>query len=83
MINSKELIKKYGSPLYLYNEDVLETKCRNIKKLEKELQEELPEDTTVSMHYSIKANNNPAILQIVKKERIKSRLYVTSRNGNR
>lgn len=71
MINSKELIKKYGSPLYLYNEDVLETKCRNIKKLEKELQEELPEDTTVSMHYSIKANNNPAILQIVKKSGLK------------
>lgn len=71
MINSKELIKQYGSPLYAYDEEVLKSKCMNIKKLENELQEALSKDIAVSMHYSIKANNNPAILKGVKDNGLK------------
>lgn len=58
--NPLELIKEYGSPLYVYNEDILRASCRDMKGL-------LPlENSTV--YYSAKANANPHILRIVREE---------------
>lgn len=58
-----ELIKEYGSPLYVYNEDILRASCRDMKGL---LQ--VP---GASACYSAKANSNPHILRIVREEGLK------------
>lgn len=54
------LLETYGSPLYVYNEDVLRTRCREIKNL-------VTYDNFVP-HYSIKANTNIHLLKIVHEE---------------
>lgn len=61
----QELLRKYGSPLYVYKEDVLRERCKNILDLKRFLENKL-DGIKVNMHYSTKANNNPAILKIVK-----------------
>lgn len=55
-----ELIKKYGSPLYVYNERILRERCRDIKNL--------VTYPNFSVNYSTKANNNLAFLEIVHEE---------------
>lgn len=62
----KELLEKHGSPLYVYYEETLAEKCRNMALFQKNLEDKLHSGTTVRMHYSTKANPNPAILRIVK-----------------
>lgn len=62
----KELLEKFGSPLYVYDQNVLEEKCREMKTFQEELQKCLTKSVDISMHYSTKANSNPFILQIVK-----------------
>ncbi len=32
-LDKKQLLEKYGSPLYVYNEDILLTRAREIKNL--------------------------------------------------
>ena len=59
------LVKEYGSPLYIYNEDILKNRCNKMHEFKTILENEL-KSVKVSMHYSIKANNNPAILKIIK-----------------
>ena len=61
----KELLIKYGSPLYIYKEDILRKQAQNILDFKKYLEKNL-NGIKVNMHYSTKANNNPAILKIVK-----------------
>lgn len=59
-----ELLKTYGSPLYVYNTDTIVQRCAELKKFAKRL-----EDATrcaVTMHYSTKVNANTAILQLIK-----------------
>ena len=56
----QQLVKEFGSPLYVYNEAILRQRCREMKKL-------------VSYpyfipNYSIKANSNLQILKVVKEE---------------
>lgn len=63
----KELLEKYGSPLYVYDEKVLENQCRNMTLFEENLADKLRSGTYVTMHYSTKANSNLAILNVVKK----------------
>lgn len=58
--NPYELIKEYGSPLYVYNERILRQRCREIKNLVKY--------PNISVNYSAKANSNLAFLQIVQEE---------------
>lgn len=58
--NPRELVKEYGSPLYVYNEDILRAACRDMKSL-------LEVDNSV-VYYSAKANANPHILRIVREE---------------
>ncbi|MDY0016326.1 MAG: diaminopimelate decarboxylase [Candidatus Delongbacteria bacterium] len=55
-----ELIKKFGSPLYVYNENILRQKCLDMKELLKH--------PNVSVHYSVKANSNIKLLKIIKSE---------------
>ena len=54
------LIEKFGSPLYVYNENILRERCKDLVGLCK----------TEGLHinYSAKANANPHLLKIVKEE---------------
>lgn len=57
-----ELIKKYGSPLYVYDENILRKSCRDMHNL-------LP-NKNLRVNYSAKANSNLEILKIVRDEDI-------------
>ncbi|MEG2140379.1 MAG: diaminopimelate decarboxylase [Bilophila sp.] len=55
-----ELIATYGSPLYVYNENVLRKRCQELCGL-----------STLSgfrVNYSAKANTNPSLLRIIREE---------------
>jgi diaminopimelate decarboxylase len=56
----EELLKKFGSPLYVYNEKVLRQKCRDMANL-------LP-SVDFKANYSTKANSNLRLLQIIREE---------------
>ncbi len=58
--NPDELIEQYGSPLYVYNEDILRQRCREMKNL-------VTYDK-FAPHYSIKANSNLHLLKIIHEE---------------
>jgi diaminopimelate decarboxylase len=58
--NAIELIKEYGSPLYVYNERIIKEKCRDIKAL--------INYPNFSVNYSAKANSNLHLLKIIKDE---------------
>jgi len=58
--NPYELIEKYGSPLYVYNENIIRKKCNDMKSLVS-----LPNFT---VNYSAKANSNIELLKIVHDE---------------
>ncbi len=62
--NPKELVEKYGSPLYVYNEDILRQRCREMKNL--------VEYKKFTPHYSIKANSNLHLLKIVHEEGLRA-----------
>ena len=55
-----ELLEQFGSPLYVYNEDILRQRARQIKSLV-----DMP---NFEVSYSIKANSNHHILKILKEE---------------
>ncbi|GHV38458.1 diaminopimelate decarboxylase [Clostridia bacterium] len=54
------LLAEYGSPLYVYNEDILRERCREMVSLCKY--------KNFKVNYSVKANANVAFLQIVRQE---------------
>lgn len=56
----QELIKEYGSPLYVYNESVFRKKCNEMANL--------VDYPLFKATYSIKANSNLRLLQIARKE---------------
>ena len=56
------LIKKYGSPLYVYDEKTLRTRAREMKNL-------LP-NKNLKVDYSVKANTNIELLKIIKDEKL-------------
>ena len=56
----QELAAQYGTPLYVYNEDVLRQRCRDLLGLSS-----LP---GFHVNYSAKANTNPALLRIIREE---------------
>ncbi len=58
--NPVQLIEKYGSPLYVYNENILRKRCRDIKGL--------IDYPHFSVNYSPKANSNLELLKIAKSE---------------
>jgi diaminopimelate decarboxylase len=55
-----ELIKEYGSPLYVYNENILRERCRELKNL--------LTYPNFSVNYSVKANGNLTLLEIAREE---------------
>lgn len=71
VVDAKKLLKQYGSPLYVYDKHCLEDRCKRMKQFEEDLKAGLCKDVAVSMHYAIKANNNPAILKVVKQYGLK------------
>ncbi len=59
-LEKKELIEKYGTPLYVYNEDILLERAREMKNL--------VDYKNFKVNYSAKANTTIGILQLLKKE---------------
>lgn len=59
-----ELIKEYGSPLYVYNEALLRTRCQELKNL--------VTYPNFSVNYSVKANGNLTIVKIAQEEGLKA-----------
>ena len=59
-----ELIKKYGSPLYVYNERIFRKNCRDFKQM--------CDYPHFSVNYSIKANSNLTLLSIAKSEGLRA-----------
>ncbi len=55
-----DLVKMYGTPLYVYNENILRQRCRDLLGLSS-----LP---GFCVNYSAKANTNPALLRIIREE---------------
>lgn len=58
--NPVELVKEYGSPLYVYNESILRERCREMKNL--------VTYPHFKVNYSIKANSNLELLKIAREE---------------
>ena len=61
----KSLINKYGSPLYIYDYEVLQNRCSKMMQFKEMLETKL-KNIKINMHYSSKANSNPIILKTVK-----------------
>ena len=57
---AEALARQHGTPLYVYEEAVIRRQCRRFKE---SFTEAAPD-----IHYSLKANPNPAILHIIKVE---------------
>ena len=55
-----ELVEKWGFPLYVYNENVLRARCRELKALSSH--------AGYMVNYSVKANANPVLLGIIREE---------------
>jgi diaminopimelate decarboxylase len=55
-----ELIQKYGSPLYVYDEGILRERCREVRALSTY--------PGFVVNYSVKANTNIELLKIIKSE---------------
>jgi len=58
--NPFDLITEFGTPLYVYNERILRENCRKMKGL--------VDYPNFRVNYSVKANSNLALLQIVREE---------------
>lgn len=55
-----DLIRQYGSPLYVYDADCIRTRYRKLQSL--------VDYPRVQIHYACKANSNPHILKLLRKE---------------
>ena len=66
MLDYFDLTRQYGTPLYVYNYNTLKDRCHAMKNFADTLSNNLPYGVEVSMHYSSKANSNPAILSVIK-----------------
>lgn len=55
-----QLVKSYGSPVYVYNERVFRTRCREMRKL--------VSYPHFKVNYSVKANSNLTLLKIAREE---------------
>ncbi len=56
---ASQLIKKYGSPLYVYSEKILRERCRELIGAF---------HGRIKPSYSVKANTNPSLLKIIREE---------------
>jgi len=55
-----QLCEKYGTPLYVYNENILRKRCRDLKGL--------ISYSNFTVNYSLKANSNLELIKIVRSE---------------
>jgi diaminopimelate decarboxylase len=55
-----DLAGEYGTPLYVYEEETLRERCRELKRLLKR--------PNLTVSYSMKANGNVALLEVVRSE---------------
>lgn len=60
--NPEQLVQKYGTPLYVYNETILRERVREMKRL-------VNYDKFI-VDYSMKANSNPALLKLLREESV-------------
>lgn len=58
--NPVDLVKEYGSPLYVYNEDIFRQRCRELKNL--------VTYPNFSVNFSVKANSNLSLIKIANEE---------------
>ncbi len=56
----RDLADEYATPLYVYNEKILRQRCRSLMALSNHV--------GFGVNYSVKANSNPALLQIIREE---------------
>ena len=59
-----ELVKQYGSPLYVYNERIFREKCKTMKNLSPY--------SKFLVNYAIKSNSNLTLMAIAKEEGLKA-----------
>src|SRR3989344_4438617 len=57
-MNARALTQEFGSPLYVYEADVIRARCREIKKA----------FTGIDLYYACKSNENPEAVRIITKE---------------
>ncbi len=62
-IKTEELVRKYGTPAYVYNEDRYLQKFRLFRETMKRYA-----DRRFKVHYAMKANSNPTVLRALKVE---------------
>lgn len=67
-LKDKNLLEDYGSPLYVYDYQILKKCCDDMYNFKRKLENKI--NRKVSMHYSPKANSNPAILNVVKESNL-------------
>ncbi|MGE9985906.1 diaminopimelate decarboxylase [Desulfovibrio sp. SGI.169] len=56
----RELAETYGTPLYVYNENILRRRCRDLMALSSQ--------PGFGVNYSVKANASPVLLKIIREE---------------
>jgi diaminopimelate decarboxylase len=59
-LNPAQLTERFGSPLYVYNEEVLRQRCREVRQI--------ISDPHYIANYSVKANSNLRLLEIIRDE---------------
>lgn len=59
-----DLLKAYGSPLYVYDRDTIVRRCKELTNFAKRISDAT--GRAVHMHYSTKANSNVHILELIK-----------------
>jgi len=62
-LNPGQLLKEFGSPLYVYNESILRDRCREMLNL--------VDYNEFTVSFSSKANSNLAVLEVVQSEGLK------------
>ena len=66
----ENLVSTYGSPLYIYDYATLVERSNQMKSFKDRIENAL-KTVKINMHYSSKANGNPAILKVVKETGLK------------
>ena len=61
-LDTNDLAKKHGTPLYIYNLDRIETKFKELNDLFDEYS-----DRPYRIHFAVKANPHPAVLQVLER----------------
>ncbi len=75
---AQKLLGRYGSPLYVYSEEILRERCRDLSGAF---------GGRIKPSYSVKANTNPSLLKIIREEGLSAdamspgEIFVVERSG--